>query len=422
MNYRLRPTAAAGAAGPATPAPRARRITPRLLLVLAALAALPPIATDLYLPAFPLLAASLGATAAGVQLSLTTFLLGAALGQLLFGPLSDRRGRVGPLFAGTVACAAAGVAAALAPTIGALVVARFAQGFAGAAGLVVGRAIISDLAEDPRDAARGFSLLMTVVGLAPIVAPWLGSLLVAPIGWRGILWVVVALTVAALLAAAASIRETHPASRRGAADAGFSALLSRRCLGASLTFAFAFAALMAYISASPFVFQNVLGLGVREYGFVFALVALALTATSVLSARLAAAVPPRRQILAGLSTVAAASAALVAVVRLRLPAAWTITAITIAVAGLGFVLGNATSAAVAAAPRAAGAASALLGALQFGFGAAVAPLVGLWGDRTAVPMAVAMTVAGLGALASFLVADGAERAARRGRCAEASAA
>ncbi|MEN6526725.1 MAG: Bcr/CflA family drug resistance efflux transporter, partial [Candidatus Polarisedimenticolia bacterium] len=143
---------------------------------------------------------------------------------------------------------------------------------------------------------------------------------------------------------------------------------------------------------------------------------------SVLSARLAAAVPPRRQILAGLSTVAAASAALVAVVRLRLPAAWTITAITIAFAGLGFVLGNATSAAVAAAPRAAGAASALLGALQFGFGAAVAPLVGLWGDRTAVPMAVAMTVAGLGALASFLVADGAERAARRGRCAEASAA
>ena len=425
MNYCLRPTGAAGAAGPATPAPRARRITPRLLLVLAALAALPPIATDLYLPAFPLLAASLGATAAGVQLSLTTFLLGAALGQLLFGPLSDRRGRVGPLFAGTVACAAAGVAAALAPTIGALVVARFAQGFAGAAGLVVGRAIISDLAADPRDAARGFSLLMTVVGLAPIVAPWLGSLLVAPIGWRGILWVVVALTVAALLAAAASIRETHPASRRGAAraaDAGFSALLSRRCLGASLTFAFAFAALMAYISASPFVFQNVLGLGVREYGFVFALVALALTATSVFSARLAAAVPPRRQILAGLSTVAAASAALVAVVRLRLPAAWTITAITIAVAGLGFVLGNATSAAVAAAPRAAGAASALLGALQFGFGAAVAPLVGLWGDRTAVPMAAAMTVAGLGALASFLVADGAERAARRGRCAEASAA
>ena len=175
-----------------SPAVPDRQVSGRLLLVLALLACLAPFATDLYLPAFPTMTEELGTDATRVQLTLTAFLLGTGAGQLIFGPLSDRMGRLRPLLIGTSICVVASVAAALAPTISVLIVARLVQGLSGAAGMVIGRAIISDLATGPT-ATRALSLMMTVTGVAPAVAPLIGGILTPIIGWRGILWVVAAI-------------------------------------------------------------------------------------------------------------------------------------------------------------------------------------------------------------------------------------
>ena len=165
----------------ATGAGRTTTITPALLTTLALLSAVAPFAIDLYLPAFPTMVDDLHTTPTGVQLTLTAFLFGLATGQLVFGPLSDRFGRVAPLVTGAVICVAASVAAVLSPTVEILIAARFVQGCAGAAGMVIGRAIIADLATG-RAAARAFSLMMIVGGIAPVVAPLAGGFLVGPLG------------------------------------------------------------------------------------------------------------------------------------------------------------------------------------------------------------------------------------------------
>jgi DHA1 family bicyclomycin/chloramphenicol resistance-like MFS transporter len=201
---------------PMSPAQRLRRdaaISPWLLVVLALLSAVAPVATDLYLPAFPAMTAELQASATAVQLTLTAFLLGLTFGQLMFGPLSDRLGRRRPLIVGALLCVVASVLAATAPNIGVLIAARFAQGFTGAAGMVIGRAVISDLTSG-KTAGRAFSLMMIVGGVAPVIAPFAGGMLVDSLGWRGILWVVCAIAVAMLISIVFVVRESHPEKRR----------------------------------------------------------------------------------------------------------------------------------------------------------------------------------------------------------------
>jgi DHA1 family bicyclomycin/chloramphenicol resistance-like MFS transporter len=382
-----------------------------VLVTLAMLSAVAPFAIDLYLPALPQMAIALKTSEAGVQLSLTAFLIGAALGQLFFGPLSDRYGRVRPVVLGSLVCALAGAAAALSPNIAFLVAARFVQGAAGSAGMVIGRAIVSDLAEDKNQAARAFNLLLAVVGIAPVVAPWVGSLIVGPLGWRGTLWVVCGFTVLVLVAVLAFLRESHTPARRARAraqqasrHAGLRSLVSRRFLGNTLAFAFPFTAYMGYISASPFIFQVIVGLSVVQYGLLFALIALVLTGVSALAAHLNPRIAPRRQLRFGLLALLAGSAALSAILVFKAPPVWTILPIAVAVSSLGFIMGNATSAAIAAVPQAAGTGSAVLGALQFGFGALVAPLVGLRGEHSASPLATVMIVASGLSFAAFLLA------------------
>lgn len=395
------------------PAPAAAITTP-VLLALALLSAVAPVATDLYLPAFPEMADELGVGASAVQLTLMAFLLGITAGQLFFGPLSDRVGRVWPLLAGTAACVVASAVAATAPDITVLVAARFAQGFTGAAGMVIGRAIISDLATG-QTAARAFSLMMIVGGVAPVVAPVAGSLLVGPAGWRGILWVVCAVVVLMLVVTVAVIRESHPRQRRNLlrADAATSArrsLLSRTFAGNTLAFAFGFAVMMAYISASPFVYQTLIGMTPVQYGLTFAFNALGIAVMSAVSARLARRVPARALLGAGLLAASAAAAVTLGLVLTGAPA-WLLTLpIFVAVASQGLILGNATAQALAAAAHRAGTGSAALGALQFGIGALVAPLVGLGGEHTALPLALVMCGCAAIAVAGFVLAHGGERA------------
>jgi DHA1 family bicyclomycin/chloramphenicol resistance-like MFS transporter len=392
----------------ARPRPPEKEIGPTLLLTLGLLAALAPFATDIYLPTFPEMTAELHSSASGIQLTLTAFFIGAGAGQLVFGPLSDARGRKGPLIIGMGVCAVASLAAAVAPTIATLVAARAVQGFAGSAGVVIGRAVIADLAHGAA-AARAFNLMMVVNGIAPVVAPLAGGFLAGPIGWRGILFAVFGFAALTVLAAVVVIPESNPeakrAERRAARSAaGRTGLTGRAFLANALSFAFAFAGMMAYISASPFLYQSLMGLGEVAYGLAFGLNALALTAVSAVSARLVRrGVAPLRLAGVGLGAMVGAAIALGALVGAGADAGWFALPVCAAVASLGLVFGNATAAALGAVPHAAGRASAVLGALQFGLGGLASPLVGLGGERSAVPLAVVLGSASALALGSHLV-------------------
>lgn len=426
MRYADRPAATAlDTAGPSAPSAggiEERPATPGggalgvgLLLVLALLAAVAPFATDLYLPAFPAMAAEFEATASAIQLTLTAFLLGAGLGQLLFGPLSDRFGRRRPLLVGATLLVIASAAAALAPTLPVLVGARFAQGLSAAAGMVLARAVVADLTRGAA-AARAFSLLMIVVGVAPVIAPLFGGVLVGLIGWRGVLGVVCAIAVLMLVAAAVVVPETLPASVRAQrSGAGrWRMLATRRFLGHALAFAFGFGVLMSYISASPFLYQSMMGLSALQYGLMFGLNAVAMMAASATSARVVARVGAARLLGIGLSATLAGSVLVLLVALSPLPAGWLALGVLVAVAPIGLVMGNATALAQEAAPGAAGSAAALQGALQFGLAALVSPLVGLAGEDTAVPLGIVMVTMACVAIAAFGVGRRAAAAGSEG--------
>ncbi|MCF6387885.1 multidrug effflux MFS transporter [Mycobacterium sp. MBM] len=386
------------------------RITAGLLVTLALLSAVAPFATDLYLPAFPEMVLDLHTSPTNVQLTLTTFLIGLALGQLIFGPLSDRYGRVRPLLIGAAVCVAASIVAVLAPTIEVLIAARLAQGLTGAAGMVIGRAIISDLATG-RAAARAFSLMMIVGGIAPIAAPLAGGFLVEPLGWRGALAVILALVTLMLVAALVIIRETHTEQRRAvlreqrsAAGSPLRQLLGRRYLGNVVAFGFAFAVMMAYISASPFVYQTMMGLSAAQYGAVFGVNAFGLLLMSATSARLSSRCEPHTLAAVGLAVITASSAAVLVLSWSAAAPGWLAIPLFTTVAGMGLIFGNATALALSAAPRAAGTASAVLGATQFLLAAGVSPLVSLAGEHTAGPLGVVMVCSSVIACAGLALA------------------
>lgn len=394
-----------------TPIAKSPAISVPLLLTLALLSAMAPFATDLYLPAFPEMVSDLSTSATGVQLSLMTFLIGAGAGQLAFGPLSDRFGRRWPLLIGTVGYVLVSAAAAIAPSIEILIALRLLQGLLGAAGMVIGRAIISDRAHGP-EAARAFSVMMLVGGMAPIIAPFVGSTLAEPLGWRGLLWIVAA---AGLLAAAAVIlvvRETRdPALRRRSGNSeratGRGELTSRPFIGGSVAYAFAFATMMAYISASPFLYQEMMGLSTVQYGLAFALNAIALAVVSAVSAKLTHRVSVRRLAGIGVGLNLTSIAALVILALVEVPPMVLGLPILVAVGSLGLVLGNTTAIALGAVPSAPGTASAILGALQFLLAGAVTPLVSIAGESTAVPLSIVMLVASVVACIGLACSRGA---------------
>lgn len=394
---------------PAAPATRrTSRLTTALIVTAGLLAAAAPFATDLYLPAFPEMAAQLGASTSAIQLSLTAFLVGAAVGQLVFGPLSDRLGRRGPLLVGVVIFVLASAAAAVAPTVALLVIARLIQGLSGAAGMVIGRTVIADLAHGPQ-AARAFSALMIVSGAAPVVAPIAGSLLAAPLGWRGLLWIVAGIGVVSLVAVLLFVPETHPREARAAARVsgasslrtGLRELATRQYVGAALAFALAFSTMMAYISASPFLYQQMMGLSAWQYGLAFGVNALVIMVVSGAAMNLTGRFGVRTLARLGLSLNLAGIAALVLLVAVGVPALWLALPILVAVGALGLVFGTVTAMAMDAVPDASGAASALLGFGQFALAGLVAPLVGLGGEGTAVPLAIVMLVGSVAATAVF---------------------
>lgn len=368
--------------------------------VLALLTAVAPLATDMYLPALPTMAADFGTTASAIQLTLTTFMIGLALGQLVIGPLSDRFGRRPLMLFGTIACVMASAACALAPTIELLTAFRFLQGFSGAAGVVLSRAVISDRARGAA-AAKVFSLMMIINGAAPVVAPLLGGTLTGTIGWRGVFWVLTGLAVAMFIGVVVWLAETHPPERRitGGLAASMrearSVLGNRRFIGYTLAFAFSFAVLFSYIAASPFVLQNALRLSPMAFSIAFASNAVGLVAMNAVNAKIVERFGQRRLLHLGVGLLILFASLLVVDAVLG-PVLWaTLIVLWCAVTSLGLVMANATSLAVEEARRAAGTGSAVIGAFQFGLAAVVSPIVGAGGEYTAVPMAAAMLISAL---------------------------
>jgi DHA1 family bicyclomycin/chloramphenicol resistance-like MFS transporter len=392
----------------------ARRL--RVVIVLGAISAMGPLAIDLYLPGLPSLSDDLHASASAAQLTLTACLAGLAFGQLVSGPLSDRFGRRGPLIVGLAIFAATSFACALAPNIEVLVLLRFVQGFAGAAGIVIGRAVVRDLRSGAA-AARLFSLLMLVTGLAPTLAPILGGQLLRITDWRGLFVALGAVGVVLVLGCFA-LPETLAHDRRHAGGwreiARTFQMLARAPVfrGYAIVLSFVFAAMFAYIAGSPFVLQDIHGMSAQLYSVVFAVNALGLVIVSQANGLLVERVGPRRLLATGVGAGALAGLALLAVVLVDgiglggiLPCLFVVTAC------LGFVMPNATALALPYNPPAAGCASGLLGVLMLVVGAAGAPLVGVAGDRSAVPMGVMIAV--LGVAASVALALTARSAAHR---------
>lgn len=396
---------AASAHSPAQPASPSAGPRASVLVALGVLSAIAPFATDMYLSAFPQMTVELSSTASQIQLSLTAFFVGAGAGQLVFGPLSDRIGRMRPLVVGVAVFLLGSIASALAPTLAALVAARFLQGIGGSAGMVISRSMLSDVAHG-RAAARALSLMMLIGGVAPVLAPVVGSLLAESIGWRGLLWILVGLGVVALVLVLVFLRETRTVAARRVARQmspvrSIRALGTRGYVGSVLTFAFAFASMMAYISASPFVYQDLIGLSTPMYGVAFGLAALGLMACGATSARLVARTGRHVLISRALTVSLVAIAAEVVLVLATEPSLWWIAPIVLGVAPLGFIMGNVTSFALDAAGAESGMGSAVLGLAQFVLAGAVAPLVGIAGEGTALPMALTMLGASLVANLAF---------------------
>ncbi|WP_329241967.1 multidrug effflux MFS transporter [Streptomyces canus] len=396
-------------AGP--PAAAVRRTGLLVTLLLGGLTATPPLAMDMYLPSLPEVTDALHAPAATVQLTLTACLLGMALGQLVVGPMSDRWGRRRPLLAGLVVYVVATALCAVAPTVEFLVGFRLAQGLAGAAGIVIARAVVRDL-YDGVAMARFFSTLMLIGGVAPIVAPLIGGQILRVTDWRGVF--VVLTVIGALLAALvwARLPETLPTAERHTGGVGEALHSMRRLLadlpftGYLLTGGFAFAALFAYISASPFVIQEIYGASPQTFSLLFGVNSVGLVVVGQINGKvLVGRVSLNRVLGVGLLIVTAAAAALLLMATGtfgEVGLAPVATALFVLMSAMGITLPNAQSLALLRTKHSAGSASALLGTSSFLIGAIASPLVGMAGEDTAVPMAVVQLAAALVALTCFM--------------------
>ena len=368
----------------------------QLVLVLGALSAIGPLTIDTYLPALPELSRQLGATDAQAQATITGLLIGLGFGQLIIGPLSDSVGRRKPLLAGLVLHAGMSILCALAPSIGLLTVTRTLQGFAGAAVAVVSMAVVRDLFSGIR-AAQLLSRLVLVLGVAPILAPSLGSALLALTSWRGIFVVLAVIALGMLVLAFLALPETLPVERRRPVSItgsfrAYGALFSDRLFIVMVLVAgLMFATLFAYISGAPFVLQDLYGLTPQQFGLAFSANAVGMIAMTQINPWLVKRYSPVTVLSFGVLLAVTGAVTLLVLMLLGVDGWVAFMAplfFVISAAGLSFP--NAPAIALNRHGESAGTAAALLGASQFMIGGAIAPLVGAFGNGTPVPMAVIM--------------------------------
>ncbi|MEY2847432.1 MAG: hypothetical protein RI885_97 [Actinomycetota bacterium] len=378
------------------------------IVVLGALVALGPFTIDLYLPAFPVIQSELGITTAAVQLTLTATTIGFGLGQLIVGPWSDRVGRRLPLIVASVVHVLASVGVAFAPDLVWIAVFRVLQGVGAAAGGVVAMALVRDLFGGQK-LVRMLSRLALVTGLAPIIAPLIGSQLLLVIDWRGVFLFLAAYGVLVALAAVFFVDETLTGERR--ADAGHDTMLARYrsifrdrvFVGVALIGGMSFSGLFAYLSASPFLFQELFGLDAQQYGFLFAVNSFGIVLGTQVSARLARRIGPQ-WILAGATTVTfSASVAIVVLSAAGAGLFGVLVPLWFFITAVGFMLPMVQVLALVNHAREAGTAASVLGALNFGLAGLISPLVGVFGVSGVVMGSVMAGTALVAVLSVWLV-------------------
>lgn len=370
--------------------------------ILGALTALGPLAIDAYLPALPSIERELGSEPGAVQLTLAAYFLGLSGGQLLWGPIADRRGRRRPLLVGLALYATGSLLCAIAPRIEVLIAARALQALGGSAGVVVVRAVVRDRWAG-REAAQMMSLIVLVMGAAPILAPTLGGALLALGSWR---FIFISLSVVALLVLALIHRflpETGTLhTSESLAEAARHALQDRRFVAYSLAAGFSQAGMFAYIAGSPTVFIELLGLDPSVFAVLFGVNASGYIACSQLNAYLLRTRDHTSVTLVGVTVATSLGAALLW--HAGEPTLLTTGVLVFAyVATLGFINANATAAALEDQQERAGLASALMGAAQFGVASIASATVGALANGTAAPMATVMVGCSSVALVAVLV-------------------
>lgn len=363
-----------------------------------ALTALGPFSIDMYLPAFPSIAASLDVSRGDVERTLAAYLIGLAVSQIFYGPLADRFGRRMPLVLGLTLYIVSSLGCALAPGIESLTFWRFLQAVGGAAGVVIPRAVIRDH-YDTQQSARALSLLMLIMGLAPILAPLIGGQLLVVADWRAMFWLMMVLATLLLGCVLFIMRESlHPdrvvALRWSTIVSNYAALLRhRRFMFHSLAGGFGQAGMFAYIIGSPRLFIEIYGIAPQYYGLLFGTNAMALIIGSQVSARLLRTRSP-----AGLQRSAQQALLGAALLALAIAVSGTMTlpvlmvCIVIYMGSQGFVNPNSAALALAEQGNRLGAASALLGTLQLSSGALAGLLMSVWQVESALPLSTALAV------------------------------
>ncbi|WP_397376480.1 multidrug effflux MFS transporter [Paenibacillus sp. MER 180] len=378
-----------------------------MAVILGSMTAIGPLSIDMYLPSLPMLASDLQTSTSFAQLSLTACLMGLALGQLMLGPLSDARGRRKPLILSLAIYVIASVLCAVVPSIGGLIALRFIQGMAGSGGIVIARAMVRDMYSGS-ELTKFFSLLMLINGLAPILAPIAGGQLLKFTTWHGVFIVLGLLGLLMMIAAWFGLPETLQPERRSTGGlrttmATFHTLLSdREFMGYACTQGFVFAAMFGYISGSPFVLQEIYGASPQAYSLFFALNGLGLIIATQITGRLASRFHEKRLFIAGIVQTVSGGLLLLAAILLQAPLIAVVIALFIVVSSTGVVNTAGFSLAMQGQGERAGSASAMLGLMSFIAGSLAAPLVGIAGSHTAVPMGVVIACCGLGAVLSYL--------------------
>ncbi|MBM7683361.1 DHA1 family bicyclomycin/chloramphenicol resistance-like MFS transporter [Pullulanibacillus pueri] len=390
---------------------KAKRL--QLALLLGSLSLLGPFTIDTYLPSFPTIVKELHTNASLVQISLTTCLLGLGLGQLVIGPMSDVKGRRKPLIIFLSLYLVSSFICAVAPNIYTLIVSRFIQGFAAAGGLVISRAIVRDLYSG-KDLTQFFALLMLVGNLGPIVAPIMGGAILTFANWKGVFLVLACVGIVLTSIVSWKLEETLPTEKRIPSNfkqvvSNFVSLLKdREFAGYAFTQGFTSAGIFAYVSGISFVYQNIYGVSPQVFSLLFGVNGLGLIIGTQLVGRLTDVIPEKTFLKVGLLISNLAAVLLLVALFLKAPLVAVAIPIFFLVTCISIIGTSSFSLAMETKGHIAGSASALLGLLPFLLGSLTAPLVGVGGEYTAIPMGIVIFSASfLAFLSYFLLVRGA---------------
>jgi DHA1 family bicyclomycin/chloramphenicol resistance-like MFS transporter len=379
-----------------------------MAVILGSLASFGPLSIDMYLPALPNLARDFDTNPTLAQFSLTFFLLGLSSGQLLAGPFSDVFGRRKPLLIGLFIYFVVSLLCVYSPSIWLLIILRLFQGLAGAAGVVISRAIVRDLYSGS-ELTKFFALLALVNGLAPILAPVAGAQLLKVVSWHGLFLVLSAIGLIMFLVVLFGLPETLPEEQRSTGGIKHTILtfrnliLDRSFIGYALAQGLVFAGMFAYISGSPFVVQDIYGASPQMFSLIFAINAVGIMIASQTTGRLAGSIREEKLFIFGLATAFIGGLCLLILIMMNVSLYLILVPLFFVVASVGITNTSGFSLAMQKQGRNAGSASGLLGVLSLALGAFAAPLVGIGGEYSAIPMGIVIVCAGTGAVLSYLV-------------------